>query len=58
MSGRGTEAAQARATGVVSKRNRPGDLFPLTKPRITLVALISEGAGYLLGSGGEVDAAA
>ncbi len=36
--------------------NRPGDLFSLTKPRITLMVLISAGAGFLLGSGGETDA--
>ena len=36
-------------------RNRPGDLFSLTKPRITLMVLISAGAGFLLGSAGDVD---
>ncbi|MCK5489468.1 MAG: heme o synthase [Gemmatimonadetes bacterium] len=33
--------------------NRPGDLFSLTKPRITLMVLISSGAGFLLGAGGD-----
>jgi len=36
-------------------RNRPGDLFSLLKPRITLMVLISAGAGFLLGSAGDVD---
>ena len=35
--------------------NRPGDLFSLMKPRITLMVLISAGAGFLLGSAGAVD---
>jgi protoheme IX farnesyltransferase len=33
--------------------NRPQDLFALTKPRITLMVLVSAGAGYVAGSGGE-----
>ncbi len=36
-------------------RNRPRDLFSLTKPRITLMVLISAGAGFVLGSRGAVD---
>jgi len=35
--------------------NKPGDLFSLTKPRITLMVLISSGAGFLLGAGGDVN---
>lgn len=31
------------------------DLFSLTKPRITLMVLITSGAGFLMGSGGGVD---
>ncbi len=38
-----------------ARLNRPGDLFSLTKPRITLMVLISAGAGFLLGSAGDVD---
>ena len=42
--------------GATSGRlNGPGDLFSLTKPRITLMVLITSGAGFLLGSGGDVD---
>ena len=36
-------------------RNRPRDLFSLTKPRITLMVLVSAGAGFVLGSRGAVD---
>lgn len=36
-------------------KNRPRDLLSLTKPRITLMVLISAGAGFVLGSRGAVD---
>lgn len=57
MSGHGIRReARDRDTGSEPRRNRPGDLFSLTKPRITLMVLISAGAGFILGSGSDVDA--
>lgn len=38
-------------TGPGEARNGPRDLFALTKPRITLMVLISAAAGYLAGAG-------
>ncbi|MDP2470342.1 MAG: heme o synthase [Candidatus Palauibacterales bacterium] len=40
--------------GALAAGNRPADLFSLMKPRITLMVLITAGAGFLLGSGGSV----
>jgi protoheme IX farnesyltransferase len=37
-------------------RNRPADLFELTKPRITLMVLVSSAAGFVIASGGRPDA--
>jgi len=36
-------------------RNRPADLLQLTKPRITLMVLVSSAAGFVIGSSGRPD---
>lgn len=38
-----------------SARNRPADLFQLTKPRITLMVLVSSAAGFVIASVGRPD---
>ena len=48
--------AGGREAGGGPRKNRPRDLFSLTKPRISLMVLVSAGAGFILGSGGDVDA--
>ena len=40
---------------MAERKNAPGDLFSLTKPRITFMVLMSSGAAYLLGSAGSFD---
>lgn len=40
------------------RRNRPADLFQLTKPRITTMVLVSSAAGFVIASGGRPDVAA
>ena len=40
---------------MAERKNAPGDLLSLTKPRITLMVLMSSGAAYLLGSAGSFD---
>jgi len=37
------------------RRNRPADLVQLTKPRITLMVLVSSAAGFMIGSSGRPD---
>ncbi len=37
------------------RRNRPADLLQLTKPRITLMVLVSSAAGFTIGSSGRPD---
>ncbi len=44
------------ASGPRVRQNRLRDLLALTKPRITLMVLISSAAGYAVGSGGQPDA--
>ena len=39
------------------RRNRPADLFQLTKPRITTMVLVSSAAGFVIASGGRPDLA-
>ncbi|MFW6083734.1 MAG: heme o synthase [Gemmatimonadota bacterium] len=48
----GAPAEGARAVTRARPLNRPGDLFELTKPRITLMVLITAAAGYFLAAGG------
>jgi protoheme IX farnesyltransferase len=45
---------RAQAT-VAGRRNRLGDLIRLTKPRITLMVLVSSAAAYYVASGGRPD---
>lgn len=54
---KGGEAVVTSASGKADSgsHNDPADLFSLTKPRITLMVLITSGAGFLMGSGGDVD---
>lgn len=40
------------AAAPVDRRNRPADLFQLTKPRITTMVLVSSAAGFVIASGG------
>lgn len=46
------------ARSAAMARNRPRDLFALTKPRITLMVLVTAAAGYFLGAAGRPDAGA
>jgi len=39
------------------RRNRPADLFELTKPRITTMVLVSSAAGFVIASAGRPDLA-
>ncbi len=49
-------AVELRATERVrASRNRPGDLIRLTKPRITMMVLVSAAAAYWVASGGRPD---
>jgi len=38
-----------------NRRNHPADLLQLTKPRITLMVLVSSAAGFVIGSSGRPD---
>jgi protoheme IX farnesyltransferase len=40
---------------IESRRNQPADLLQLTKPRITLMVLVSSAAGFVIGSSGRPD---
>ena len=50
---RDTRARALAAPGPA--RNRPADLFELTKPRITAMVLVSSAAGFVIASGGRPD---
>jgi protoheme IX farnesyltransferase len=55
MNGAGAAAATRSASPA---RNHPRDLWTLTKPRITLMVLVTAAAGYFLAAGGRPEAPA
>lgn len=53
-----THAAAPAAPARAASRNRPRDLFDLTKPRITAMVLVTAAAGYFLAAAGRPDVGA
>lgn len=52
MSGSAAPIAGAGPVSVTTAANHPRDLFQLTKPRITMLVLVTSAAGYFLATGG------